>query len=172
MLLRGEFFVKVADDSALVLECGSIPSFDLIGFVDMTEEALFQRGSVQVTKTRVITPVETYAVNGIISVKTGAADEEVSSPIKEKMTVLFSFWGIIGSLLGGAYLIHQDVWGGVFFLILIFGSWFILVTKKKVLKYSVILKTSLGEIKALESEDLELVIKANQAINQAIIARG
>lgn len=138
----------------------------------MTEQTFLEHGSVQVTKTRFIVPGETYAVNGIISVKTTETFEEIPTSFKEKITTLAVSWLIFGIFLTGAYLIHQDTLGTLIGLFLLFLSWSVLVGKKKVPTYSVTLRTSSGEVKALESPERQFIQEVTQAINQAIVARG
>jgi len=138
----------------------------------MTEETFLNHDLVQVTKTRLITPGETYAVNGIISVKTTQVAEEVPSPLKEKITTLVWSWVILGTLTAIACAIHQGVVGSLIGIFLLLMSGGIFGLKTKVPKYAVTLRTSSGEVKALESDDVEFIQQVVKALNQAIIARG
>ncbi|MDX2242346.1 MAG: DUF6232 family protein [Leptolyngbyaceae cyanobacterium bins.302] len=138
----------------------------------MTEETFLNHDLVQVTKTRFITPGETYAVNGIISVKTTQVAEEVPSPLKEKITTLVWSWVILGTLTAIAYTIHQEIVGTLIGIFLLLMSGGIFGLKTKVPKHAVTLRTSSGEVKALESDDVEFIQQVVKALNQAIIARG
>lgn len=138
----------------------------------MGEETFFNHDSVQVTKTRFITPGETYAVNGIISVKTTQTTEKIPSPFKEKILTFILTWVFLGIASGIARLIHQEVVSSLILLFLLFGSWGILRLKKTVPKHSVTLRTSSGEVKAFESRDSEFIQEVTKALDQAIIARG
>jgi hypothetical protein len=125
-----------------------------------------------VTKARLVVPGETYAMNGVISVKTAQTSEDEPLPIKEKSIALFKAWAILGTLFIGAYLVGYNVLGACIIILLLLVSWSILASKKKIPKYSIILRTSSGEVKTLESQDSEFIQQVNQALSQAIIARG
>lgn len=136
------------------------------------EQAFLDHNLVKVTKTRLVVPGEVYAMNGIISVKTTQTAESVPSSIKEKAIALTGLWVVFGALSKGAYLIHYDVLGTSIVILLLLLSWGTFISKKKISKYSITLKTSSGEVKALESQDLEFIQQVSQALNQAIVARG
>ena len=138
----------------------------------MTEEVFLKQRDVQVTKSRFIVPGETYAMSGIISVKTNQVTEKGPFTLKYKLTfipVTWIVWLIVAQIIR---LIHLDLIANLSFLLLLLLTWFIGSSKSEVTKYSVVLRTSSGEVKALESESLDFIQEVTQAINQAMIARG
>jgi hypothetical protein len=148
----------------------------------MSEEIFLQKNSVTVTKSRLIVPGETYAINGIISVK--RTSERVPST-KNREASFFEKIPTIGrvfislSIVAALFhLFHHDF---VSFIIIASMLLFVYLYIKRPLlvtepteahKYSITLRTSSGEVKVLEELDLSFMNEVTNALNKAIIARG
>ncbi|WP_338558168.1 DUF6232 family protein [Acinetobacter sp. KS-LM10] len=121
------------------------------------ETEFFNNGHTVVTNARFIVDGQTYAMNGVTSVKQGI------KPADKKTGIWLVIIGIIIFLAtsGGAKLIGLGLVG--------VGAW--LIYKAKPIA-SVILQSSSGEVQALSSEDLSFISNVVSALNQAIIHRG
>lgn len=121
------------------------------------ETEFFNSGHTVVTNARFIVDGQTYAMNGVTSVKQGI------KPADKKTGIWLVVIGIILFLVasGGAKLIGL--------VLLSVGAW--LIYKAKPIA-SVILQSSSGEVQALSSENLSFISNVVSALNQAIIHRG
>ena len=121
------------------------------------ETEFFNSGNTVVTNARFIVDGQTYAMNGVTSVKQGI------KPADKKTGIWLVVIGIILFLVasGGAKLIGLVLLG--------VGAW--LIYKAKPIA-SVILQSSSGEVQALSSENLSFISNVVSALNQAIIHRG
>ena len=121
------------------------------------ETEFFNSGNTVVTNARFIVDGQTYAMNGVTSVKQGI------KPADKKTGIWLVVIGIILFLAasGGAKLIGLVLLG--------VGAW--LIYKAKPIA-SVILQSSSGEVQALSSENLSFISNVVSALNQAIIHRG
>lgn len=136
------------------------------------ETTFFSEKSVQVTNSRFIIPGETYAMSGIISVKSSKTDKSEPLSIKLRLLGLLFGWFFCGLTSFTFYLSHQSFLGSLILVFICYLSWLFLFGDLKSPIYSVTLRTSSGEIKALESSELQFIDKVTEAINQAIVARG
>lgn len=121
------------------------------------ETEFFNNGNTVVTNARFIVDSQTYAMNGVTSVKQGF------TPANRKTGIWVTIIGVLLFLaLSG---------GGKFFgLILVaLGIWFTYSAKPIA---SVILQSSSGEVQALSSEDTNYIAQVVSALNQSIIPRG
>lgn len=121
------------------------------------ETEFFNNGHTVVTNARFVVDGQTYAMNGVTSVKQGI------KPADKKTGIWLVIIGIILFLAtsGSAKLIGLVLIG--------IGAWLIYQAKPIA---SVILQSSSGEVQALSSEDLSFISNVVSALNQAIIHRG
>lgn len=121
------------------------------------ETEFFNSENTVVTNARFIVDGQTYAMNGVTSVKQGI------KPADKKTGIWLVVIGIILFLAasGGAKLIGLVLLG--------VGAW--LIYKAKPIA-SVILQSSSGEVQALSSENLSFISNVVSALNQSIIHRG
>ena len=123
----------------------------------MSEQTYFNEGNVSVTIARFVVSGQTYAMNGVTSVR------ELSHPPSRKWPIIMCLIGILGLAVGGSEgLIPAIVWLGV--------GIFWLVRQKS--KYTVLLSSASGESEALTSKDEGFITRIVEALNEAIIARG
>lgn len=129
---------------------------DKVGKV-MEEKSFFSQGNVSVSNARFIVDGQTYAMNGVTSVKTGR-----KAP---------SRWGpIIVGVVGLASLGGGEAGAVILGLVLIGLAIFWWVKQKPEL--SVVLSSSSGEMRALVSRDAAFINGVIEALNNAIIHRG
>ena len=123
----------------------------------MTEEVFYENGDVKVTNARFVVGNQTYAMNGVTSVKNTVI------PAKHALGIVLAVVGVL-LLLGGG--------GGV----KIFGL--VLVIMGGVIAYMVkathviVLHSSSGETQALTSTDKTYIGSVIEALNQSLIHRG
>lgn len=121
------------------------------------EIEFFNNGHTVVTNARFIVDGQTYAMNGVTSVKQGI------KPADRKAGIWLIIIGFI------VFLLTSGV-GKLFGIILIgVGAWLIYEAKPIA---SVILQSSSGEVQALTSQDIGFISNVVSALNQAIIHRG
>ncbi|TCB36872.1 QacE [Acinetobacter sp. ANC 4910] len=121
------------------------------------ETEFFNNGNTVVTNARFIVDGQTYAMNGVTSVKQGI------KPADKKAGIWLVIIGIILFLAtsGSAKFIGLIMIG--------VGAWLIYQAKPIA---SVILQSSSGEVQALSSENISFISNVVSALNQAIIHRG
>lgn len=121
------------------------------------ETEFFNNGHTVVTNARFIVDGQTYAMNGVTSVKQGI------KPADKKTGIWIVIIGIILFLAtsGSAKLIGL--------VLIAIGAWLIYQAKPIA---SVILQSSSGEVQALSSENVSFISNVVSALNQAIIHRG
>ena len=120
----------------------------------MAETVFLNENNVQVTNARFIVTGQTYAMNGVTSVKSVRENPSRTLPI---------ILGILGLLL--------TLKGIAFVGILLIGV-AIAMFKLKKARHIVVLNTSGGEVKALNSEDVDYIVRIVNALNESIIHRG
>ena len=126
----------------------------------MTEEkTFFNEGGITVTNSRIVAGDETYAMNGVTSVKMAEEKSSHKGPI---IVMIIGVAALTGS--GGA--IDMIISGLV---IIALG---VLWWKKKKSVYYVVLRTASGESQAYNDTDKNQITSIVNAINNAIIARG
>lgn len=122
----------------------------------MEETVFFNQNGVSVSNARFIVQGQTYAMNGVTSVK-----QEVRHPSRAGPIVL----GIIGLAAvfggGGATIVGLALLGGA-----------VLFWIKQRPDWIVVLNSSSGEAQALTSQDRTYIDGVIQALNQSIIHRG
>lgn len=122
----------------------------------MEEKIFFDRGGISVSNARFIAHGQTYAMNGVTSVK-----QAVKNPSRRGPIVL----GVIGliALINGG---NGIIWGVVLMAVTVF--WWI----KQKPEWIVVLNSSSGETQALTSEDASYISEVIEALNKSIIHRG
>lgn len=123
----------------------------------MEEKSFFNQGDVSVTNARFIVNGQTYAMNGVTSVKTGRKNPSRLGPIILGISGL----GVIGSESAGSF-----IFGGAMIALAIF--WWI----RQKPEFSVVLSSASGEAQALTSKDVPFINGVIEALNNAIIHRG
>jgi Family of unknown function (DUF6232) len=161
----------------------------------MSESIFLAEQDVKVTNTRFIVPSETYAMSGIISIKTNVIPAKSETILGKKgrssMSWLSRLKAIVLSLLlfGGCSKVSFAIgkfWilvGLVSSCLMCAGIWYALTdsgvpdgpSTRRILEpavYTITLRTSSGEVKALETRDANFANRVSNALNNAIIARG
>ena len=123
----------------------------------MEEKVFFAQGPVSVSNSRFIVHGQTYAMNGVTSVR-----QAVNNPSRFWPLVL-GFFGLIIMLGGSAGAI---IFGGLLLGLAIY--WW---TRQKP-DWIVVLSSSSGETRALISKDRVFIDGVIQALNDSIIHRG
>ncbi len=119
----------------------------------MEETVVFEEANVKVTNARFIVDGQTYAMNGVTSVKQFEKKPARIAPIVV---------GIIGLATLGASVIF-----GILILVAAAVIWMM-----QKARYSVLLQTSSGSSQALASPDRAYIARVVAALNDAIISRG
>ena len=123
----------------------------------MAETVFLSEGNVQITNARFVVSGQTYAMNGVTSVK---SVRETTNPSRILPIVL----GVIGlCCLGSAPLVG---------VLLVGAAAAIWVLNKSETTDTVVLSTSGGEVKALSSMQTDFIQRIVSALNEAIIHRG
>jgi hypothetical protein len=119
----------------------------------MAETVFLNENNVQVTNARFIVTGQTYAMNGVTSVKSVRENPSRTLPIILGILGLLTLRSIpfVGILLIGAA---------------------VAMFKFKKARHIVVLNTSGGEVKALNSEDVDYIVRIVNALNESIIHRG
>ncbi|MGE4260012.1 DUF6232 family protein [Shewanella sp.] len=120
----------------------------------MDEKVFFNQGDVTVTNARFIVSGQTYAMNGVTSVK-----QLVNAPNRGGP--------IVFGLIGGSLLLSK-IWLPAILLIGIAVIWW----RKQSPDWIVALNSSSGETKALTSKDGTFIRNVINALNESIIHRG
>lgn len=135
----------------------------------MPEQTIFQQGEVLITTARFVVPGETYAMSGIVSVKTAIAtrekDQKSSNPCSVLLGSVVMFMFAIGTFSFGKWLVGTIL----LFVAVVSAS---VVFYKEPATHTVVLRTSSSEIKALESQDEQFIRNIVEALNEAIVKRG
>lgn len=123
----------------------------------MDEKLFFNQNNVSVSNSRFIVDGQTYAMNGVTSVKTGKKEPARVGPIILALVgILILFGGEIGPIFIGLIMIGLAVF------------WW----KKQKPELSVVLNSSSGEAQALKSQDADFINGVIEALNNSIIHRG
>lgn len=126
-----------------------------------TESKVFENGDVLVTTTRFVVNGQTYAMNGVTSVKSLKKDPSRALPV---------IIGIIGFIAFASGVGSGSTFAAVFGLAIFGGAWFL--WKSQTPEYSVRLATASGEASALSSKDKSYITQVVEALNNAIVQRG
>jgi hypothetical protein len=123
----------------------------------MTEQVFFEQGSVKVTNARFIVNSQTYAMNGVTSVKSS-----VVPPSRTGAMIAIGF-GLLMVFVaeGGAKIIGIAIAAA--------GAWFLTQQKST---HSVYLSSASGEVQALSDTDEGYINSVVHALNEALIHRG
>ncbi|EOW9276587.1 DUF6232 family protein, partial [Vibrio cholerae] len=121
---------------------------------NMEEKIFFESNDVKVTNSRFITGNQTYAMSNVTSVK-----PHKQSP--NRMPWIFALFMGVFFILIKSYLIGFGLIGLAIF---------VLYNQKPL--YTVILKTSSGENRALHTNEQEYLNQVINALNEAIVHRG
>ena len=124
----------------------------------MDERTFFDENGMRVTNVRFITPVQTYAMSGITSVK---------RELKKASRVP----GVMLAILGVAMMLLCDApaMKGLGFLLLCGGVAAAMLPKDT---HYVVIHSASGESRATESTDRGVIDRIIAALNESIIARG
>jgi len=123
----------------------------------MEERMFFTQNDVSVSNARFIVRGQTYAMNGVTSVK-----QSVTEPSRAGPVILF-FVGLLPLFSGTA--------GGVVIaLVLIIGA--VLWWRSQRPLYTVVLSSASGEAQALSSQDGQYIASVIDALNHSIVHRG
>lgn len=123
----------------------------------MTEQVFFEHGNVKVTNARFIVNAQTYAMNGVTSVKSA-----VVPPNRAAVLVLIGLGVLIlVAASGGMKLLGVAMAAA--------GAW--LFTQQKS-THSVYLSSASGEVQALSDTDATFIGSVVHALNEALIHRG
>lgn len=123
----------------------------------MEEKIFFNQGDVSVSNARFIVYGQTYAMNGVTSVKQGVENPSRLGPIVVALIGL-------GFLVGGSFKTVVIAFIAIGLAILFWRS--------QSPDYSVVLNTASGEKQALVSKDKKFIDGVIEALNQSIIHRG
>jgi len=121
----------------------------------MQEQEFFNHGHVRVTNARFMVNGQTYAMNGVTSVKHGKKD-----PARG--------WPIFLLLLGAGMLLAPNLRMFGFPILIIAALWLFAQSTE----HTVLLSSASGESKALTSTNEAHIRQIIEALNQAIIHRG
>ena len=133
----------------------------------MAEQTFLSSGSVTVTQARFVVDGQTYAMQGVTSVRRELAQPSKKGPI---IAVLF---GVIAVFVSFA-LFSSSIGTGIVLLLIGVGIIAAGVFWFRGLKatHFVILNSASGESRALWSKDESFIAQVVDALNNAIIARG
>ena len=123
----------------------------------MAEQVFYEDGDVKVTNARFIVASQTYAMNGVTSVKSHTVPENRGA-------------GILGLIIG--VIIFAASSGGtrvVGLIVAAAGAYLIYAAKAE---HAVVLNSSSGEAQALTSKDEAYIRNVINALNDALIHRG
>lgn len=125
----------------------------------MSEQTFLEENGVTITNSRFITPGQTYAMNGITSVKTFKHPTSKKGPailIILSLLIFIGGEGEVASILAGLLFLAAGI------------AWLVLNKPK----FSVLLSSASGEAEALTSKDETFISRVVKALNDAIVARG
>jgi len=117
------------------------------------EQVIYENGGVKVSNARLIMPAQTYAMSGITSVTTREFTPSKKGPI---------IVAIIGILLFFAK------WFLGLIVVGVAVAWWVLSKSK----FTLFLSSASGENEALTSSNRDFILEVEEAVNQAMIARG
>ncbi|HEX4693283.1 DUF6232 family protein [Sphingomonas sp.] len=123
----------------------------------MAEDVFYEAPGVKVTNARFIVDNQTYAMNGVTSVKT--------------LTIPPSYGGAIIAILIGLVLLFAGA-AGVKVLGLAIAAFGIFLIVKAKAEHVVVLHSASGEAQALKSTDGQHIHDVIAALNDALVHRG
>ena len=132
----------------------------------MSEQVFYESesGDITVTNSRFVAGGETYAMQGVTSVR---GEEEVRTPSKRGPLIVIGI-GAIVTLFGFGDSLAALVLG----LALVAGGVYWWTRLKDVSTFSVVLRSASGESTALSSPDGDFIRDVVSAVNEALVARG
>lgn len=116
-----------------------------------SEDVFYDSGDIKVTNARISFAETTYQLRAITSVS------KETNPPSRALVIAFA--------LSGLALAAAGAW--VFGAVLIATSFYIEFTSKQ--SFSIVLKTSAGEVNALENEDEDMIDNIIHAINNSMV---
>jgi hypothetical protein len=122
----------------------------------MDEQVFFEHGNVKVTNARFIVGSQTYAMNGVTSVKSSVTPPSRGGLIIAIVVGLLMLAGPVGMKLLGVGLIA-------------FAAW--MLSQQKSL-HAVFLSSASGEVQALADTDDAYIDGVVHALNEALVHRG
>ena len=123
----------------------------------MEEKTFFEQNNVKVSNARFIVDGQTFAMNGVTSVKAVVVPPSRMGPI-------------IGLLIGLAILIGAGGMGKLLGLVVAGAAGYILYSQKAT--HIVVLNSASGEQNALSNTDASFITGVVTALNDALIHRG
>ena len=120
------------------------------------DRKFIDENGVSVSRSRFMVSGQTYAMSGITSVKSYQQNPNRAGPI------ILGSLGLLGLAMG------LDAFAGAVIAIGIAIAWWVLSKPK----YSVLLSSASGEVKALTSTDGPFIARVINALNDAIVHRG
>lgn len=123
----------------------------------MEEKQFFNQGNVYVSNSRFMVHGQTYAMNGVTSVR-----QAVNWPSR--------FWPIVVGVVGLLAMLGGGI-GSITFGLLLLATAVIWWTQQKA-QWLVVLSSASGETRALSSQDQSFIQGVIEALNQSIIHRG
>ena len=133
----------------------------------MAEQQFYSSGGILVTNSRFVVPGQTYAMQGVTSIR-----NEVEHPSKKSSVITIAIGLLVTLFSFGVF--SSSVEGGIIMLIiglaLIAGG--ILWWRALKPTWYVILSSASGEARTLGDKDDEKVSQIIRALNDAIVSRG
>ncbi len=123
----------------------------------MTEQVFFEQGNVKVTNARFIVSAQTYAMNGVTSVKSNVVPPSRNGPL-----IAIGIGLLLLVAAEGAMKIAGLLVAG-------FGAWLFSQQKST---HSVYLSSASGEVQALSGTDEGFINSVVHALNEALVHRG
>ena len=123
----------------------------------MREQVFFEHGNVKVTNARFVVDSQTYAMNGVTSVKSNVAPPNRTGAILAIGVGLLMLFAAEGA----SKIIGLALVAG--------GAWFLSRLKAT---HSVYLSSASGEVQALSGTDESFIKSVIHALNEALIHRG
>jgi hypothetical protein len=123
----------------------------------MSEQIFFDEGGIKVTNARFIVHSQTYAMNGVTSVKSSVTSPSRGGPIALIVVGLI----LLFALEGASKIIGLAV-GGL-------GVWIFIQQKST---HAVFLSSASGEVQALTDQNENYINGVIQALNEALVHRG
>lgn len=132
------------------------------------ETVFLERPGVRVTNARFIVGAQTYAMSAVGSVTFVEGKREVGFPLG--VLIVGALITFVGLVTAGADGLGEGV-PAIFVGLVVLGFGVPLYRRAKA-THSVVLRTTAGEVRALESSDEDEIRTVVRALNDALVARG
>ncbi len=139
------------------------------------EETFFQQGDIWVTNTRFIVASQTFAMQGVTSVRSMQLPPKLR--MGEVLAVVVGFLLALGGIPACLEGLHGDaiaLTAGIVLVIVgsIAAAGPLLQQRRERPTYGIVLRTADGEVTAHTSKDRDLIMGIVAGLNKAIVARG